>query len=182
MTRSARAWALLALPLALAGCAGESAAAPAAAPSPAATVVAAAGPPATAVMVCSDDTRAKVQQLLGLPGAPHASATWADSVYACSYDLPMGSMTLSVRVLPGAAEAAARFAADQKSAVGAQSLAGLGQRAFGTPAGTASVVKDNQILTVDATRLPAVVGTGQLKRTDLADQVAAAVLDCWTGA
>ena len=98
MTRTARAWALLALPAILAGCAGEPAAAPAAP-----QAGAAAGPPASALMVCNDDIRSKVQQVLDLPGEPHTSATWADSVYTCRYDLPMGPMTLAVRVLLGAA-------------------------------------------------------------------------------
>jgi hypothetical protein len=185
MTRSVRIWALLALPAAVAGCAGEPAASPAtvspAAVSPAGTTAAAAGPPQSARMICDDDIRSKVQQALDLPAAPHTAATWADSVYTCRYALPMGPMTLSVRVLSGDAQAAARLAADQRSATGARPLAGLGERAWGTPAGTAAVLKDNQILTVDTTRLPAVVGSGSLKRTDLAYEVALDVLGCWAG-
>jgi hypothetical protein len=123
-----------------------------------------------------------VQQALGLPSEPNTSATWADSVYACTYDLPVGTMTLSVRVLPGTGQARARFAADQKVAPGAQPLVGLGERAWSTPTGIAAVLKDNQILTVDATRLPAVLGPGEQKRTDFALAVAVDVLGCWTGA
>ena len=180
MTRSARTWALLALPAILAGCAGEAGTAPAATP-PAGTAADAAGPPASALMVCSDDIRSKVQKALDLPGEPHTSATWADSVYTCTYDLPMGPMTLAVRVLPGDAQAAARLAADQKAATGAQPLAGLGERAWGTPAGDAEVLKDNQILLVDTTGLPAVFGASRQKRTDLAYELASDVLGCWTG-
>jgi len=184
MTRSARSCALLALPAILAGCAGEPAASPAAAPAAAphaGTIADAAGPPASALMVCNDDIRSKVQQALDLPSQPHTSATWADSVYTCTYDLPMGPMTLAVRVLPGGAQAAARLAADQKTATGAEALAGLGERAWGTPVGNAEVLKDNQILVVDTTGLPAVFGASQQKRTDFAYEVASDVLGCWTG-
>jgi hypothetical protein len=180
MTRSARTWALLALPAILAGCGGEPAAPPATAPH-AGTVADAAGPPASALMVCNDDIRSKVQQALDLPSEPRTSATWADSVYTCRYDLPMGPMTLAVRVLPGGAQAAARLAADQKTAAGAEPLAGLGERAWGTPVGNAEVLKDNQILVVDTTGLPAVFGASQQKRTDFAYEVASDVLGCWTG-
>jgi hypothetical protein len=132
-------------------------------------------------MICDDDIRSKVEQALDLPAAPRTVATWADSVYTCRYALPMGPMTLSVRVLPGDAQAAARLAADQRSTTGAHPLAGLGERAWGTQAGTAVVLKDNQILTVDATRLPAVVGSSKLTRSDLAFELALEVLGCWTG-
>ena len=182
MTRSARIWALLALPAILAGCAGESAASPAAAPAPqAGTAADAAGPPASALMVCNDDIRSKVKQALDLPSEPPTSATWADSVYTCTYDLPMGTMTLAVRVLPGGPQAAARLAADQKAVANAEPLAGLGERAWGTPVGSAEVLKDNQILVVDTTRLPAVFGASKQKRTDFAYEVASDVLGCWTG-
>jgi hypothetical protein len=180
MTRSARVWALLALPAILAGCAGESAASPAPAPQ-AGTGADAAGPPASALMICNDDIRSKVEQALALPNEPHTSATWADSVYTCTYDLPMGPMTLAVRVLPDGARAAARLAADQKTATGAEPLAGLGERAWGDPVGNAEVLKDNQILVVDTTGLPAVFGAGKQKRTDFAYEVASDVLGCWTG-
>ena len=43
------------------------------------------------------------------------------------------------------------------------------------------VVKDNETLTVDATGLPAVFGSQQQKRTDLAYEIASDVLGCWTG-
>jgi hypothetical protein len=132
-------------------------------------------------MVCDDDIRSKVQQALDLPGEPHTSATWADSVYTCTYDLPMGPMTLAVRVLPDRAGAAARLAADQKAATDAGPLAGLGERAWGAPTGNAEVLKDNQILVVDTTGLPAVFGASAQKRTDFAYEVASDVLGCWTG-
>jgi hypothetical protein len=90
-------------------------------------------------------------------------------------------MTLTVHVLPGTAQAGAELDADRARTPGADTLPGLGERAWGTPAGTAVVLKDNQILTVDTTALPEVFGANDQKRTDLAYEVASDVLGCWTG-
>lgn len=184
MTRTARLSGLLALPVLLvAGCGAAGQPAPAAAEHPATGAVAAApgAPPDNATMVCSEDIKSKVQQVLALPAEPPTRATWTDPVYTCDYTLPVGPMTLTVRVLPDAAQAGARLAADRSAAPGAAPLAGLGQQAFGTPAGTAEVLKDNFVLTVDTTRLPEVFGPNDQKRTDLAYEVASDVLGCWTG-
>ena len=43
------------------------------------------------------------------------------------------------------------------------------------------VLKDNMTLTVDATRLPAVLGYNGQQRNDLANEIASVVLGCWTG-
>lgn len=186
MIRSARTWGLLALPVLVAGCASTSGAASAAAPgtgqvaSPAGKT-ADAGPPETATMVCGDEIRSKVQQVLALPSQPHTVSHWAAPVYTCTYHLPVGPMTLTVRVLPTDAQAGAELDADRARTPGAVPVVGLGERAWDTPGGTAEVLKDNQILTVDTTRLPEVFGDNEQKRTDLAYEVASDVLGCWTG-
>jgi hypothetical protein len=148
---------------------------------PSGSAAAATAPPETATMVCGDEIRTKVQQVLSLPDRPTTRSTWAHSVYTCTYALPMGPMTLTVRVLPSDAQAATELDADKTATAGAQTLAGLGERAWGSPAGTAVVLKDNQILTVDTTGLPEVFGANNQKRTDLAYEVASDVLGCWTG-
>jgi hypothetical protein len=141
----------------------------------------AAAPPETATMVCGDEIKSKVKQVLNLPVQPATRSTWVSSVFTCTYTLPQGPMTLTVQVLPSTARAGAKLDADQAAATGAQPLAGLGERAWATPAGTAAVLKDNQILTVDTTGLPPVFGANDQKRTDLAYEVASDVLGCWTG-
>jgi hypothetical protein len=176
---------LVAAPVLLAGCASHSsstAASPASGMSmPSGAAAAAAAPPETAAMVCGAEIKGKVKQVLDLPADPSTRSTWANSTYTCSYALPMGPMTLTVQVLPNSARAAAKLDAGKAAAAGAQTLAGLGERAWSTPAGTAVVLKDNQILTVDATGLPAVFGANDQKRSDLAYEVASDVLGCWTG-
>jgi hypothetical protein len=148
---------------------------------PSGTAAVAAAPPETATMVCGEEITGKVEQVLALPSPPATQSSWANSVYTCTYALPAGPMTLTVHVLPTDAQAGAELDAAQARTPGAQALAGLGQRAWGTPAGTAAVLKDNQILTVDTTRLPEVFGANDQKRTDLAYEVASDVLGCWTG-
>jgi hypothetical protein len=132
-------------------------------------------------MVCGEEIKAKVRQVLSLPAEPSTHSTWASSVYRCSYALPMGPMTLTVQILPDKPRAGATFDADLAATPAAQPLAGLGERAWATPTGTAVVLKDNQILTVDTTGLPEVFGANDQKRTDLANEVASDVLGCWTG-
>jgi hypothetical protein len=169
------------LTLLAAGCA-RGQAVPAAAEHPAAaSAPSGTAPPDTATMVCGEEIRTKVQQVLKLPAEPSTSSTWADGLYTCRYVLPAGPMTLTVQVLPDPAQAGARLDADRARTAGAHTLEGLGERAWGTSAGTAVVLKDAQILTVDTTALPEVFGVDDQKRDDLAYEVASDVLGCWTG-
>jgi hypothetical protein len=173
---------LLAVSLLLAGC-GASADA-AAGPRSAATMsMSSAGnpPPDNALMVCGDDISSKVVQVLKLDRPPMTDSEWADPVYTCTYHLPMGEMVLSVQVAADDASAGDLFDADRTRRAPTQDLLGLGERAFGTAAGVAVVIKDNQVLTVDATALPAVFGDNDQRRTDLANEIASDVLGCWTG-
>jgi hypothetical protein len=191
MTRVPARWTLLALPVLLAGCASSQAASTSSghqmagmSMAPGQTMAAAGSssePPESAAMVCGEEIKGKVQQVLALPTAPATESTWAQSVFTCTYHLPMGAMTLSVRVLPGTGQAGAELDAGQARTPGAQPLAGLGERAWGTADGTAVVLKDAQVLTVDATGLPEVFGANGQKRTDLAYEVASDVMGCWTG-
>jgi hypothetical protein len=185
VNRRARSWPLLALPLLAAGCASAQVA-PAAAEHGAAVAAPAgaaadAAPPETATMVCGEEIRSKVQAVLALPAEPTTSSTWADGLYTCRYALPEGPMTLTVRFLHDRGQAGAALDADRGRTAGAVTLDGLGERAWGTPAGTAVVLKDAQILTVDTTALPEVFGANQQRRSDLAYEVASDVLGCWTG-
>jgi hypothetical protein len=140
-----------------------------------------AAPTATAKMVCGEDISAQVVTVLSLPAPPKTRATWIDSVYTCTYDLPMGAMVLSVQVAPSDAAATAAFDADRARLAPTEELAGLGEGAFGTPTGVTVVRKDNEVLTVDTTALPEVFGSNGQRRTDLANEIASDVLGCWTG-
>jgi hypothetical protein len=138
-------------------------------------------PPASAAMICDADIKSKVREALGLAGPPSTEWRWSDGVYTCDYHLPMGRMSLQVTVLAGAPQARTLFDADRARTLGAQTLAGLGEGAFGAENGTVLVLKDNQVLVVDTTRLPQVFGANGQRRTDLAYEVASDVMGCWTG-
>ena len=178
MNHPPRAWralalpALLAAPLLVSGCASTADAAAARSPG---------GPPQTALMVCGEDIASQVVQVLELDGPPHTESSWADPVYTCTYHLPVGPMVLSVQVADDDAAAGDLFEADRARLAPAQQLYGLGERAFGTADGVTVVVKDDQVLTVDTTALPAVFGPDDQRRTDLANEIASDVLGCWTG-
>jgi hypothetical protein len=190
MTRTPTSLGLFATVLLLAGCASSRAAtepggqgagtarsAMATAPGPTTT---AAKPSATALMVCGKDLRGKVQQVLRLAAPPVTTDRFVGGRYSCTYRLPPGPLVLSVQQSPSAAAAGSYFAGERVRLRG-DDLPGLGEAAFGTGAGTVVVVKDNETLTVDATGLPAVFGSQQQKRTDLAYEIASDVLGCWTG-
>jgi hypothetical protein len=181
MTHRPRPWGLLVLPLLLAGCAGASTASPTTPSMAGMTGAVDVAPPDTAEMVCGADISRKVVQVLSLTSAPKTSTTWLDSVYTCTYDLPMGAMVLSVQVAPSDAAAGKDFDAERARRAPTTELAGLGEDAFGTATGVTVVRKDNQVLTVDTTALPAVFGSNSQRRTDLANEIASDVLGCWTG-
>ena len=195
MNQRSRHWsrlaipALLTAPCLLAGCGSsadsQSAAgmsmAPGATMTPNGATEAAATPPDTALMVCGEDISTQVVKVLKLGGPPKTDSDWTDSLYTCTYHLPMGDMVLSVQVAKDDASAGDVLVADRARRARTQDLSGLGEQAFGTPAGVTVVLKDNEILTVDATRLPAAFGDNDQHRTDLANEIASDVLGCWTG-
>ncbi len=143
--------------------------------------IGAAGPSASARMICAQETRSDLAKILALKAAPTPTATWVDHLYTCSYRLPMGRLVLSVKEAGDAASTGTYFAALQHRLGATSPLAGLTAAAFGTADGTVVLRKDNDVLRVDATGLPAQFGTQQQKRTDFAYEVASNILGCWTG-
>jgi hypothetical protein len=138
------------------------------------------GPSAAAQMVCSEDIKDKVKQVLNLPATPAAHSTFADHRFTCTYDLPMGPLTLAVQDSPSKTAAGMYFTSLRPTLGTTDTLIGLGERSYGTPSGTVVVLKDSQTLVVDATGLPTVFGAQHEKRTDLAYEIASDVLGCWT--
>jgi hypothetical protein len=178
----------------LAGCASTPAAAPAG-PAPTATAPAVAAavesaaaaqyasdlPPAAAQMVCSDEIRGEVADALGLAAVPAPTSAWADHVYTCSYTVPMGRLALSVTVSPSTTAARDQLAGLRGRLAATAQEPGLGQQAYSAASGTVIAVKDNMVLTVDATGLPDDLGATHEKRLDFARVIAAGVFNCWTG-
>jgi hypothetical protein len=147
---------------------------------PQATAAAATGPTATQKMVCDDEIKDAVKQVLQLPATPTPTSAFSDGKFTCTYDLPMGPLRLSVQH-SSTDEAGLAYVTALATAVSAKPLIGLTEHAFGTANGIVLVLKDNETLEVDTTALPKVFGDQQQKRTDLAYELASDVLGCWTG-
>lgn len=141
------------------------------------------GPSSAATMVCGQEIRAKIAQILALPAEPAPSSTWAGGRYTCTYRLSSGALVLAVQETPdpAAARAAAHSAvAALPSAAPIEGLANLGLPGYQSPAGTVAFAKDSFALTVDATGLTEPIGPHGVSRNSLAYQIATDVLACWS--
>lgn len=142
-----------------------------------------AGPSSAAEMVCGQEIRAKIAQILALPTDPLPSSTWAAGLYTCTYRLPSGALVLSVRESsdPAAARSSAQSAvAALPGAAAIEGLTNLGLPGYQSPAGAVAFAKDSFALTVDATGLLEPVGPHGISRSSLAYQIATDVLACWS--
>lgn len=139
------------------------------------------GPSAATRMICSAEVRGDITTVLALKSVARSTPSWRDHLYTCTYRLPMGALVLSVKQSDDSASAK-RYAAGLRNRLGqTHALAGLTSIAFATSTGTVALVKDNDTLQVDATRLPAQFGSQQQKRNDFAYEIASTILGCWTG-
>lgn len=140
----------------------------------------AAGPSAAARMICSTEVRTDIRKVLALKTTPQPTSRWTNHVYTCTYRLPMGTFVISVTESTDAAAAQTVAANLRKSLSQPRATAGLTATSFATPQGLVALVKDNDTLQVDATRLPKQFGEQQQKRTDFAYEIASDILGCWT--
>ncbi|MET1154909.1 hypothetical protein [Arthrobacter sp.] len=143
---------------------------------------AAVGPSDAALMVCGDQPMDRLTSILDLDSKPHTVDNWADSTFTCIYHLAEGALEISVREAGDEASARTYFDAMQalaKDAKPIQGLANLGFPAFETADGSAVFQKDNFVLQVDATDLPATLGPESITRNALAYQLSTTILACW---
>lgn len=148
-----------------------------------AAVNTAGGPSEASRMICNDETKGDVAQILALTSAPSTDTAWADSTYTCTYRLDGGPLVISVKESPDAAAARKHFDALQKKLPGAEpikGLANLGFPAYQTPDGSVVFLKDNSTLHVDGSRLPAALGPDGVTPAAFSYQVATTILACWT--
>ena len=97
-----------------------------------------------------------------------------------AYQYPSGSFDLSVKELPTIAATVDYFASLKAKFTGAQQLA-LGQDGFTSSDGTSVVRKDNKVLVVDVSKLPAQFGSPPQSRSVASQNIAITLLGCWTG-
>lgn len=145
------------------------------------TAPASSAPMATSRMICSPEARSDIAAALALATPLPATASWAEHLYTCTYRLPYGQLIAAVKETPDAASTTAYYHHLLRQLGHTTGLAGLTDTAAGTPSGTVVLIKDNNVLTVDATRLPAEFGPQHQRRADFAYEVASIILGCWTG-
>lgn len=172
--RSQRAWLRwwVALVLLLPACAGTSSALARAGPD---------RPSKQAQMICAPEAQNEVGGALGFGTARAATATWTSPLYTCRYEYPEGTIVLSVRELADLRATIAHVDAlalqlGRRSAIG-----GLGQGAFDTPDDSIVVRKDDKVLQVDVSRMPARFGTPAVSRSEAAIRIAIVIMGCWKG-
>lgn len=140
------------------------------------------GPSEAAKMVCGDQPMDRLTSILSLSQKPHTVSNWANSTFTCTYHLAEGALVITVQEAPDQAKARTYFDAKQALATDAapiKGLANLGFPAYETAAGSAVFQKDNFVLQVDASALPAAVGRDAITRNALAYQLSTTILACW---
>jgi hypothetical protein len=140
-------------------------------------------PSAAARMICSDEIQTAVTRTFGLTTPAAGRSSWQGGLFTCTYRLPTGPLTLSVKDSLVASSGRAYFNALRAFDGTPRLLTGL--EAFGLPSyettdGRVVFLKDGKTLAVDAGSLPKVAGPGGQSRTDVAYAVAADVIGCWS--
>jgi len=124
----------------------------------------------------------RLTSILGLQEKPHTVNDWANSTFTCTYHLQDGALEISVQEAADKASALKYFDAMQalaKDAKPIEGLANLGFPAYETADGSAVFQKDNFVLQVDASDLPATLGPESISRNALAYQLSTTILACW---
>ncbi len=137
-------------------------------------------PTVSAKMICSPEVQIDLAGALNTQAKSVTKPTWVDHVYSCTYMFASGSFTMSVKELPSIPATEAYFASVKAQHTVAQKLP-LGQDGFVATDGTASVRKDNKVLIVDVSKLPAQFGAPPQDRGGNASTIATVILGCWTG-
>jgi hypothetical protein len=138
-------------------------------------------PSLSARMVCAHEAREDLATALGVSTTSIHEPTWTNGVYACQYEYPDGTMTLSVTELADSARTTAYYDGLRRQLGHADTVDDLGDGAFVTTNGSLVVRKDDKVLVVDTTSLPAQFGSPAKSRAQIAITVGTTILGCWTG-
>jgi len=133
-----------------------------------------AAPTEQAGSICSGMVRDAAEIALDQPVQGRQRAERSGAVYSCRYEFEDGVLELAVEDRGTSAEA---LRSVEKGAAGpdvADRISGLGAGGFEKTDGSIVLAKDEFVLTIDVTRLPATVDKGAVSL-----RVAAAVMDCW---
>ena len=132
-------------------------------------------------MICARHTQTELAAVLGARTTQPVVPTWTDHIYSCRYTYNNAVMVLSVKELSSKTETDAYFTS-LAHRLGQTERLTLGQGGFTTKNRSVVVRKDYKVLLVDISALPARFGVSPGGRGDIAINVAATIMACWTGA
>ena len=140
-------------------------------------------PSASTKMVCGKEASRQIAESLGLQATRVTAPIWADHVYSCNYVYPKGSVKLSVKELVSAKATTAYFSGLANRLGRAHVENGLGRAAFVAKNDDVVARKDYKVLLVDVQGIPAAANAflPVMKRSEVALNVAVAILGCWNG-
>jgi hypothetical protein len=138
-------------------------------------------PSKKAEMVCAKEAQREIAGVLGIKPTRVTQPTWVDQLYSCTYRYSSGSFTVSVKQLADRPTTVAYFDSLGTTLSRLPDDVPLGDRAFLTANGTMTVRKDNDVLEVDASKLPPQFSKLHLSPSDVASSVAMTILGCWKG-
>jgi len=139
-------------------------------------------PSISAKMICESEVKNDLSSLLGVQPTQPVHPTWKDHVYSCTYQYKGGALTLAVKELTDKASTDAYFDELAQQLGKSEKINGLGQGAYTTTNKSAVVRKDYKVLLVDISKLPKQFGNPPDSRENIALNVAATIMGCWTGA
>ena len=144
--------------------------------------VQAGAPSQAASMVCADEAKETVKEILALAALPETTDHWDGTAYSCTYPLATGDFVMTVveSANDAAALTVAKELAASLQALPIEGLANLGLPGYQSSDGHVVFAKDNMTLHVDASALPATVGPHGVTAGDFGFQMATTILGCWT--
>jgi hypothetical protein len=140
-------------------------------------------PSISAKMVCSAEARAEIAASLGVKAQRVTKPVWdpESHLYSCDYVYPRGKIRLTVKEMSSGAGTTAYFNQVKDKYGTVQELQGLGQGAWVLRNGDVVVRKDYKTMLIDVTGIPANM-IPAMRPSDVAINIAALIMSCWTGA
>jgi len=138
-------------------------------------------PSASAKMICEQEAITEINSAIGVSVTRVTTPTWVNHNYSCTYVYPNGRIVLSVKELANWNDTTAYFNSLATQYGKRQTINGLAQGAFVAPNDDVVVRKDYKVLLVNVQGIQQNFVPAST-RADVAENIAATIMSCWTGA